>query len=104
MTGKDAFGDLGYRVEEGVLDAGELALLRDVAESVAARVKQHATRDGAGPEGRLADGHRIQFSSRAGIQWEWADGSQEIRLIEPADHLDPHIDALQRRETHRPGV
>jgi ectoine hydroxylase len=94
MTGTEAFGDLGYRVEEGVLGANELDVLRDVAEAVAARVKRHATRDGAGPEGRLGDGHRIQFSSRAGIQWEWADGSQEIRLIEPADHLDPHIDAL----------
>jgi hypothetical protein len=94
MTGRTAFGELGYHVEESVLDAAELEQLRAVAESVAERVKQHATRDGAGPEGRLGDGHRIQFSSRAGIQWEWAEGSQEIRLIEPADHLDPHIDAL----------
>ena len=94
MTGRDAFGELGYHLEEGVLEAQELAELRDVAESVAERVASHATREGAGPEARLADGHRIQFSSRAGIQWEWADGSQEIRLIEPADHLDPRIDAL----------
>ena len=94
MTGTNAFGELGYQLEESVLDTSELEMLRDVAETVAERVKQHATRDGAGPEETLADGHRIQFSSRAGIQWEWADGSQEIRLIEPADHLDPHIDAL----------
>jgi ectoine hydroxylase len=96
VTGKTAFGECGYHLEEGVLDASEINELRDVAESVAERVKTHATRAGAGPEGTMADGHRIQFSSRAGIQWEWADGSQEIRLIEPADHLDPHIDALFR--------
>ncbi|MEY2420901.1 MAG: hypothetical protein QOI95_968 [Acidimicrobiaceae bacterium] len=96
MNGKTAFGALGYHLEESVLGAAELDELRSVAEAVADQVKQHATRDGAGPEGRLADGHRIQFSSRAGIQWEWADGSKEIRLIEPADHLDPKIDALFR--------
>jgi hypothetical protein len=94
MTGRHAFGDLGYHVEEGVLGASELEVLREVAETVAARVKRHAMRDGAGPEGKMADGHRIQFSSRTAIQWEWADGSQEIRLIEPADHLDARIDAL----------
>jgi len=96
MIGTDAFGDLGYHLEEGVIGADELERLRAVAESVAERVAKHAQREGAGPEGRLADGHRIQFSSMAGIQWEWADGSQAIRLIEPADHLDPSIDELFR--------
>jgi len=96
MIGTDAFGDLGYHLEEGVIGADELERLRAVAESVAERVATHAQREGAGPEGRLADGHRIQFSSKAGIQWEWADGSQAIRLIEPADHLDPRIDELFR--------
>jgi ectoine hydroxylase len=94
MTGTDAFGALGYHVEERLLDATEVAELRDVVESVAARVTDRATRDGAGPSRELGDGHRIQFSSRAGIQWEWAEGSREIRLIEPADHLDSRIDAL----------
>jgi ectoine hydroxylase len=89
-----AFGELGYHVEESLFDTHEVEELRDVAEDVAARVAAHARRDGAGPEGRLGDGHRIQFSSRTAIQWEWQDGSDEIRLIEPADHLDPRIDAL----------
>jgi len=88
------FGQLGYHVEESLFDATELEELRGVAEEVAARVATHARREGAGPEGRLGDGHRIQFSSRTAIQWEWRDGSDEIRLIEPADHLDPRIDAL----------
>jgi ectoine hydroxylase len=96
MTGKEAFGDLGYHLEEAVLSASELEQLRAVVEAVADRVATRARREGAGPEGRLGDGHRIQFSSRAAIQWEWADGSEAIRLIEPTDHLDPCIDELFR--------
>jgi ectoine hydroxylase len=94
MTCSHAFGALGYHVEERLLDASEVDELRAVVERVAAQVTERATRDGAGPSRELGDGHRIQFSSRAGIQWEWAEGSREIRLIEPADHLDPRIDAL----------
>lgn len=94
MTGRHLFGELGYHVEEGVIDANEIEELRTVTETVTERVKQRASREGAGPEAKLGDGHRIQFSSRTAIQWEWADGSQEIRLIEPAHHLDPRIDAL----------
>ena len=94
MTGRHAFGELGYHLEESVFDPDEVDELRAVAEEVASRVAVHAQRDGAGPEALLADGHRIQFSSRAGIQWEWNEGSNEIRLIEPADHLHPRIAAL----------
>ncbi|HEV3225188.1 MAG TPA: phytanoyl-CoA dioxygenase family protein [Acidimicrobiales bacterium] len=94
MTSRPAFGELGYRVEEAVLGSDEVDELCEVAERVAIRVATRAQRAGAGPERRLADGHRIQFSSRAGIQWEWNEGSEAIRLIEPADHLDPLIDAL----------
>jgi ectoine hydroxylase len=42
----------------------------------------------------LGDGHRIQFSSKSAIQWEWTPGSREIRLIEPCAHLDPRLEAL----------
>jgi ectoine hydroxylase len=72
----------------------ELLELRDVVESVASAVASHARREGAGPEGKLGDGHRIQFSSRAAIQWEWQEGSAEIRLIEPCDHLHPRLAAM----------
>ena len=94
MSARHLFGELGYQLQDCVFHATELDELRDVTETVAERVKRRATRDGAGPEAKLGDGHRIQFSSRTAIQWEWADGSQEIRLIEPANHLDPRIDAL----------
>jgi ectoine hydroxylase len=84
----------GYVVRTAVFDANELDALRSAAEDVATRVRDHARREGAGPEGKLGDGHRIQFSSRAAIQWEWRDGSNEIRLVEPCDHLHPGLDAL----------
>jgi len=84
----------GFLLRRAVFSPSELEPLRGVVEEVAARVFAHARRPGGGPEIRLADGHRLQFSSRAGIQWEWAEGSQAIRLIEPADHLHPAIAAL----------
>jgi len=74
----------GYLLRPSAYAAHEIETLRSAVEDVAARVSVHARRAGGGPEIRLADGHRLQFSSRAGIQWEWAEGSQSIRLIEPA--------------------
>jgi hypothetical protein len=89
-----AFGESGYLVHESLLDESECAELRAVAERVSILVTARAERAEAGPVAELADGHRIQFSSRAAIQWEWAEGSREIRLIEPCDHLDERFDAL----------
>jgi hypothetical protein len=36
----------------------------------------------------------LQFSSRTVIQWEWREGSRQIRLLEPFTHLHPHFQAL----------
>ncbi len=89
-----AFGADGFLLRESVLGTEELDELRSIVEEVADSVTARATRVGAGPEHELADGHRIQFSSRTGIQWEWADGSEQIRLLEPCDHLHPRIAEL----------
>jgi ectoine hydroxylase len=78
----------GYTVQRDVFSEDELELLREAVERVAHRVHEHARREDGGPEIELPDGHRIQFSSQTAIQWEWQDGSEEIRLIEPIDHLD----------------
>ena len=86
-----AFGDAGYLVHEAAFDESECAELRAAAEEVAAIVSTRAEREGAGPVAQLGDGHRIQFSSRTAIQWEWAEGSREIRLLEPCAHLDPRL-------------
>ena len=91
---RSAFGSDGFLVQEAVLAAAELDELRSVTEQVAANVAVRARREGAGPEHALADGHRIQFSSRTAIQWEWRDGSQHIRLLEPVDHLNPLLAEL----------
>ena len=89
-----AFGQMGYFAREAVLAPAEVEELRAVVEEVSQRVTTRATRVGAGPEEAMGDGHRIQFSSRTAIQWEWADGSDQIRLLEPAEHLHPRLDAL----------
>src|SRR5450432_3190942 len=91
---RSAFGESGYLVQESLLDKSECAELRIVAERVSILVTARAGRSEASPVAELADGHRIQFSSRAAIQWEWAEGSREIRLIEPCAHLDERFDAL----------
>jgi ectoine hydroxylase len=84
----------GYVVRQGVVPPDELVRWRDAVEEVVARVTGRATRPEGGPEMRLGDGHRIQFSSRTAIQWEWTPGSREIRLLEPFTHLDERFDAL----------
>jgi ectoine hydroxylase len=89
-----AFGNDGFLVREGVFGRDEIVQLQAVVESVSADVSARARREGAGPERALGDGHRIQFSSRTAIQWEWADGSDEIRLLEPCDHLHPRLAGL----------
>lgn len=89
-----AFGRDGFVVRESVLSGAEVDELRGVIEQVVASVTARAERPGAGPTAELADGHRLQLSSRTAIQWEWADGSREIRLLEPCDHLDPRLGAL----------
>ena len=84
----------GYVVREGVFDDAEVGELRDLAEQVIAGVVEHAERPDAGPHLTMGDGHRLQFSSRTVIQWEWATGSREVRLIEPFTHLHPRFDQL----------
>lgn len=84
----------GFVIRERVFRPDELKVLRAVIEEVVAGVMERARRPGAGPEFALADGHRLQFSSNTAIQWEWAEGSREVRLIEPFTHLHPRFEQL----------
>ncbi len=84
----------GYLLREAVLSRDEVRALIEVVEEVAATVTARAERPEARPADHLGDGHRIQFSSKTAIQWEWAEGSRQIRLLEPAHHLDERIEAL----------
>lgn len=91
---RDTYQRDGFIVRHGVFSSAELDALRSTVEEVIAAVVAQARRPDAGPEVQMADGHRLQFSSRTVIQWEWRDGSQEVRLIEPFTHLHPRFSAL----------
>jgi ectoine hydroxylase-related dioxygenase (phytanoyl-CoA dioxygenase family) len=91
---RDAYARDGYVVRTSVWDRDELEALRDLVEAVIGGVAAHAGRPGAGPQFTMADGHRMQFSSGTVIQWEWAEGSRAVRLIEPFTHLHPRFAAL----------
>lgn len=93
---RDCWQRDGYLIRQRVFEVAEIAALVDAVESVSHAVRAHAQRPGAGPERRLADGHRLQLTSKAAVQWEWREGSQEIRLIEPVTHLDERIAAATR--------
>jgi ectoine hydroxylase len=84
----------GYVVREGAFDRAAVAEMRDAIEVVVADVIDRATRPDAGPEARMGDGRRLQFSSQTVIQWEWREGSQEVRLLEPCDHFSDRFSAL----------
>jgi ectoine hydroxylase len=84
----------GYLLRRGVYAEPELAGLRAAVEEVTARVVERARRPDAGPGFRMPDGRRLQLSSRAVIQWEWREGSPEVRLIEPFTHLDSRFAPL----------
>ncbi len=91
---KTSFERDGYLVRRAQFSPDEVEDLRTITEDAAGRVVERARRDGAGPERTMADGHRIQFSSKAAIQWEWAEGSYSIRVMEPFDHIDPRFQEL----------
>jgi ectoine hydroxylase len=91
---RGAYARDGFVVRRGVFGPDELEALRGVVDAVAAGVAARATRPEGGPAIRLPDGHRIQFTRHAVVQWEWAEGSREIRLIEPCDHLHPDLRRL----------
>ena len=83
----------GFVLRAGVFAPAELDGLRAAVEDTVAQVVAHARRPDSGPEFLLA-GHRLQFSSRTVIQWEWRDGSPEVRLLEPFTHLDARFATL----------
>ena len=79
----------GYLVREAVFGPEELRELRAVVEEAVADVKARAARPDGGPEIRLADGHRVQLSSRE-VVWSVAPSS-------PGSLSAARPRALQRR-------
>src|SRR5438105_14192534 len=93
-TERSSYDHDGYLIRPSVFSPDEIEALRGTVEAVNDAVVARDTRNGAGPENVMADGHRIQMSSRAAIQWEWREGSRAIRLVGPFPPLDPHFEAL----------
>ena len=87
------YAEDGFFVRETVFDAAELDRLRDAAERVvvlAAEAAVVAHREAA----YAIDGNRYVDAARATIQFEHAEESSTIRVIEPFHHLDPVFDRL----------
>lgn len=91
-----AYGRDGYVLRPRAFGEEALEGLRDAIEHVVSDLVERAGRADASPEFRLDGDHRFQFGSRTLIQWEWREGSQQVRLLEPFTHLDPRFDALWR--------
>jgi ectoine hydroxylase len=83
------YAEHGWLLRPSAFAAFELARLRAAAEETVAAVRERAARPGAGPEFTIGHGHRLQISAATVIQWEWREGSEEVRLLEPVTHLHP---------------
>src|SRR5438105_13635033 len=93
-TERSSYDHDGYLIRPSVFSPDEIEALRGTVEAVSDAVVARATRDGAGPENVMADGHRIQMSSRAAIQWEWRGGSGADRPAGPFTPRDARIEGL----------
>jgi phytanoyl-CoA hydroxylase len=83
----------GYFAREAVFSEAELQPLHEAVEGVHRAIEAEAARGGA-PEAERVDGKRYQKLLDSSVQWEWREGVQEIRSMEPYHHLDPRLDGL----------
>ena len=93
-TERSVFFRDGYLLRRDVFRPEEVEKLRSAAEEVVASVVERARAGEGSQEFRLPGDHRFQFARQSLIQWEWREGSGEVRLLEPVTHLDPRFDAL----------
>ncbi len=89
---QDAYRKRGYFVRRGVLSEAELAPLREAVEAVHERIVR-ASDSGEAPI-EWVDDKRYQQLLGSTVKWEWAEGSREIRSMEPFCQLAPRLDAL----------
>jgi len=88
----EAYRKRGFFVRERVLGEPELVRLREAVERIHIRIVAEAER-GLAPVERI-DGLRYQELLGSTVKWEWAEGSRQIRSMEPIHQLDPELDAL----------
>jgi ectoine hydroxylase-related dioxygenase (phytanoyl-CoA dioxygenase family) len=93
------YTDEGFFVRESVFDERELERLRAAAERVVAKAS-HSTAevlravDDQSEINYEIDGNRYVEAAQATVQFEHANRSDTIRVVEPFHHLDPEFDRL----------
>lgn len=85
-----AYRDKGFLIREGVFGDDEVRLLRDAVER-AVQAACLLTREG---ETYFLDNKRFVDVDRMTVQFEHQAGSETIRVIEPAHHLDDSLGKL----------
>ena len=86
-----AWQEDGFFMRRAVFAESELVVLRDAAERVAVGAHRVAR---ASSDTYAIDGNRYAEGSGATIQWEHAEDSGTLRVVEPFHHLDPALDRL----------
>jgi ectoine hydroxylase len=86
-----AWRDDGFFLRRGALAPHEVAELRAAAERVAANAEEAAR---AGGERYAVDGNVYVEAAGSTLQFEHAEGSATLRVVEPFHHLEPSLDRL----------
>lgn len=86
-----AWEEDGFFVREAVFTDAELDTFRAAAERVVLGADRAAR---ASAETYAIDGNRYAEGRGSTIQWEHAEGSETLRVVEPFHHLDPALDRL----------
>ncbi|MFQ5699997.1 MAG: phytanoyl-CoA dioxygenase family protein, partial [Myxococcota bacterium] len=86
------YRERGYVVRSGVLASQDLEPLREAVEGIHRRVEAAAL-DPNVPTERI-DRRRYQRLCGSTVKWEWREGSNRIRSMEPFVHLDPRLARL----------
>ncbi|MEE9279528.1 MAG: phytanoyl-CoA dioxygenase family protein [Myxococcota bacterium] len=89
----DRYREAGFFCRERVFSEFELAELREAVEGIHKRILGAAAGDDASPIDRV-DRQRYQLLLGSTVKWEWREGAEEIRSMEPCHHLDRRIDGL----------
>jgi hypothetical protein len=81
----------GFIVRESVFPGSELGELRDAAERCASLAEAAVGESGTG---YAIDGNRYHDLQLSTVQYEHAEDTRTLRVIEPFHHFDPRLDAL----------
>jgi ectoine hydroxylase len=86
-----AWREDGFFMRPAVFSEEEVAVFREAAEHVVAEADRAAR---ASRETYAIDGNRYAEGGGSTIQWEHAEGSETLRVVEPFHHLDRALDEL----------